>query len=115
MVDGLRKIAKKEGISALTLGLGPTTWGYILQGACKFGFFELFKSTAVSKLGSETAQKYSYAVYVSSSLTAETIASIVLCPFEALRIRWVARPDYATSMMGGFSRMVSEEGLNGYV
>jgi len=94
--------------------LGPTTLGYILQGACKFGFFEYFKSTSVSILGKETAQKNSYAIYVSSSSLAETIGSIALSPFEALRIRTVARPDYATNMLQGFSRMYAEEGFNGF-
>jgi len=114
MLDAIRKISQREGYSALTLGLAPTTLGYILQGACKFGFFEYFKSAAVSTLGTETAQKNSYAVYVASSTSAETIGSIVLCPFEALRIRSVSRPDYATNMMKGFSRMHAEEGFNGF-
>ena len=115
MVDAIKKIAQHEGVSALALGLAPTTLGYILQGACKFGFFEFFKSTSVHMLGAETAQKNSYAVYVASSTLAETIASITLCPFEALRIRNVARPDYAPSMMAGLARMYAEEGFNGYV
>ncbi len=113
MVDAIRKISQREGYSALALGLAPTTFGYILQGACKFGFFELFKSVAVSTLGTETAQRNSYGVYFASSTLAETIASIVLCPFEALRIRTVARPDYATSMIKGFARMYADEGFNG--
>jgi solute carrier family 25 phosphate transporter 3 len=114
MVDGLRKIAQREGVAALTLGLAPTTLGYILQGACKFGFFEFFKSAAVARLGTEFAQKNSFAVYVTSSTLAETIASVVLCPFEALRIRSVARPDYAKNMIDGFKRMHAEEGFNGF-
>jgi len=114
MLDALRKISQKEGYSALALGLAPTTVGYVLQGACKFGFFEFFKIEAVSLLGTKTAQRNSYAVYVASSTLAETIASIALCPFEALRIRTVARPDYATSMTSGFARMYAEEGFNGY-
>mmetsp|Transcript_6363 Transcript_6363/g.8850 ORF Transcript_6363/g.8850 Transcript_6363/m.8850 type:complete len:326 (+) Transcript_6363:205-1182(+) len=114
MVDAIRKIASKEGVGALALGLAPTTTGYILQGACKFGFFEFFKSTAVSVVGAETAQKNSYAVYVSSSSLAEGIASVALSPFEALRIRNVARPDYCKNMMDGLSRMYAEEGFNGY-
>src|SRR5688572_3555473 len=115
MMDAVRKISKKEGYSALSLGLAPTTTGYILQGACKFGFFEFFKSRAVSLVGTETAQKHSYAVYVASSTLAETIASIALCPFEALRIRAVARPDYAKNMKSGFARMYAEEGFSGYL
>lgn len=114
MVDAIRKISKKEGWGALSLGLAPTTLGYVLQGACKFGFFEYFKHEAVERLGTETAQKHSNAVYIASSTSAETIASIVLCPFEALRIRNVARPDYASNMFKGFARMYAEEGLNGY-
>jgi len=114
MLDALRKISQKEGYSALALGLAPTTVGYVLQGACKFGFFEFFKSRAVSLLGTENAQRNSYAVYVASSTLAEIIASIALCPFEALRIRTVARPDYAASMMSGFRRMYAAEGFNGY-
>lgn len=115
MLDALKKISKKEGYGALALGLAPTTMGYVLQGACKFGFFEAFKSRTVALIGAENAQKHSSAVYVTSSTLAETIASVALCPFEALRIRTVARPDYAKNMKEGFLRMYAEEGFNGYV
>jgi len=38
-----RYIVKEEGFSALWAGLGPTTFGYLLEGAIKFGVYEILK------------------------------------------------------------------------
>jgi hypothetical protein len=35
-------------MSAVMLGMAPTVAGYAAQGACKFGFYEYFKSLAYS-------------------------------------------------------------------
>jgi len=50
---------------------------------------------------------------MTASAIAETIGSTALCPWEAVRIRQVSKPDYAAHMMGVFSKMRAEEGWNG--
>jgi solute carrier family 25 phosphate transporter 3 len=44
---------------------------------------------------------------------AETFATVALCPWEALRIRMVAQPDFAPNTIAGLSRIFQQEGLFG--
>jgi solute carrier family 25 phosphate transporter 3 len=115
MIDAFRTMISQEGLSSIFLGLTPTFAGYALQGVCKFGFFELFKNQSVSLLGEERASRNPLKVYLVASAAAETIASLVLCPFEAIRIRMVAKPqDYAAAgLFGGLKKMFQNEGLSG--
>ncbi len=109
MLGSARQIIKNEGATTLTTGLGPTVLGYSMQGAFKFGGYELFKKVFIDNLGIETATRYKDAVYIGSSAIAEFFADIALCPLEATRIRLVSQPSFANGLVGGFSRIIKEE------
>lgn len=64
--------------------------------------------------GPTYARNNSLVLYACSSATAEIIGSLLLCPFEAVRIRSVATPTFAPNMVRAFSRMLQEEGIGGY-
>ncbi|GME72017.1 unnamed protein product [Ambrosiozyma monospora] len=87
MFGSIRKIVGAEGAGALLTGLGPTVLGYSMQGAFKFGGYELFKKQFIDLLGYDTAKQYKDAVYIGSAAIAEFFADIALCPLEATRIR----------------------------
>jgi len=106
-------IYAKQGIRGLTIGWGPTLCGYMIQGACKFGFYEHFKYKAVDLLGLETVKKNTLPVYLVAGALAESIASFMLCPWEAVRIRMVSKPDFAPNMVSAFRKMQAAEGLIG--
>ncbi|KAI0490466.1 mitochondrial phosphate carrier protein [Xylaria cf. heliscus] len=110
---GLRQVVAGEGAGALATGLGPTVAGYFLQGAFKFGGYELLKTRAIDTLGYETASKNRYAIYLGSSALAEIAGDIVLCPFEAVRIRLVSQPGFGRGLMDGFAGIVRQEGIRG--
>ena len=46
-----RVSVREEGIRGLAKGWAPTLIGYSMQGLCKFGFYEVFKSVYSSILG----------------------------------------------------------------
>lgn len=50
MVGGFRQVISQEGAGALLTGFGPTAAGYFLQGAFKFGGYELFKKQSINLL-----------------------------------------------------------------
>lgn len=50
MIGGFRQVVQTEGAGALLTGFGPTAAGYFLQGAFKFGGYELFKQQAINLL-----------------------------------------------------------------
>lgn len=114
MIGSLKKIVSSEGAGALLTGLGPTILGYSLQGAFKFGGYELFKKTFIEYLGYDTASKYKNSVYIGSAALAEFFADIALCPLEATRIRLVSQPTFANGLIGGFSRIMKEEGVGSF-
>ncbi|TRX90247.1 hypothetical protein FHL15_008792 [Xylaria flabelliformis] len=110
---GLRQVVAGEGAGALATGLGPTVAGYFLQGALKFGGYEFLKTRAIDTFGYEAACNNRYAIYLGSSAIAEIAGDIVLCPFEAVRIRLVSQPGFGRGIWDGFARIVREEGIRG--
>lgn len=114
MISSFRQVVSKEGAGALLTGLGPTVLGYSLQGAFKFGGYELFKKTFIEQLGYDTASKYKNTVFMGSAALAEFFADIALCPLEATRIRLVSQPTFANGLIGGFGRILKEEGVGSF-
>lgn len=113
-IGSFRQVISSEGAGALLTGLGPTVAGYSLQGAFKFGGYELFKKTFIDFLGYETASKYKNSIYIGSAAIAEFFADIALCPLEATRIRLVSQPTFANGLIGGFTRILKEEGAGSF-
>jgi solute carrier family 25 phosphate transporter 3 len=114
LIGGFRQVIAKEGAGALLTGFGPTAAGYFLQGAFKFGGYELFKQQSINYLGYETASNNRTAVYLASAAIAEFFADVALCPLEATRIRLVSEPTYANGLIGGFSKMLKNEGIGAF-
>lgn len=110
MIAGFRQVVQAEGAGALLTGFGPTAAGYFLQGAFKFGGYEFWKKTFIDMIGVEKASENRTAIYLGSSAIAEFFADVALCPLEATRIRLVSQPTFASGLLGGFSRILKEEG-----
>ena len=113
-IGGFKQVIQNEGAGALLTGAGPTFAGYFLQGAFKFGGYEFFKQQAINLVGLENASQYRTGVYLVSSAFAEFFADIALCPLEATRIRLVSEPTYANGLIGGFSKMLKQEGVGAF-
>ena len=114
MVNGFRQVISKEGAGALLTGFGPTALGYALQGAFKFGGYEFFKKTFIDLVGVEAARENRTAIYLGASGVAEFFADIALCPLEATRIRLVSQPTFANGLVGGFSKILKNEGVGAF-
>ena len=100
MVSGFNKVIAEEGAGALLTGLGPTAFGYFVQGWFKFGGVEYFKIQAHNSMTPQQTWDNRNSIYLGASAAAEFIADIFLCPLEATRIRLVSNPTYASSMLG---------------
>ena len=79
-----------QGLRALLRGWGPTAVGYSLQGAFKFGLYELCKQRLLLSLEPMQVARYRDLVYISSSAAAELVADVALCPLEAVKVSAVA-------------------------
>lgn len=95
-------------------GWSPTLFGYSAQGAFKYGGYEYFKKFYSDLAGPENAHKYKTAIYLAGSASAELIADIFLCPFEAVKVRMQTTiPAFATGTFSGISAITSKEGTAG--
>lgn len=90
--QAMQQVLKAEGISGLKLGLAPTNYGYLTQGFFKYGLYEIFKERFALALGQQKAEENRFLLYLASGMCAETMADVLLTPFEAIRIRMVADP-----------------------
>lgn len=73
------------------------------------GFYEVFKYVYGEKLFPGANQTV---VFLGASASAEFIADIFLCPFEAIKVRMqTTLPPYASNLREGWSKMVAEGGV----
>ncbi|RAQ98797.1 putative mitochondrial phosphate carrier protein [Stemphylium lycopersici] len=114
MIGGFRQVIQNEGVSALATGFGPTCAGYFMQGAFKFGGYEFFKQQSIDIFGLENARQNRALVYSVSAGCAEFFASVALCPLEATRIRLVSTPGFANGLVGGFGKILKNEGVSAF-
>ncbi|OXV09693.1 hypothetical protein Egran_02521 [Elaphomyces granulatus] len=110
-ISAWRKIFANEGVRGVFFGWSPTLVGYSLQGAGKYGFYEVFKHLYGDKMFPNMNRTV---VYLGASATAEFLADIALCPLEAIKIRMqTTLPPYAQNLREGWSKVVAQEGIKG--
>jgi len=108
------KIWRAEGLRGIYTGSSPTFFGYSAQGALKYGGYEYFKKTYSDAVGPENAYKYKTLLYLTASASAEFIADIALCPFEAIKVRMQTTiPPAFKGTFDGISSVTAKEGFGG--
>ncbi|XP_057820619.2 mitochondrial phosphate carrier protein 3, mitochondrial isoform X2 [Cryptomeria japonica] len=111
--SGFNKLLNKHGMGALFRGWVPTFLGYSSQGALKFGFYEFFKEFYSDIVGTQNAEKHKTLIYLAGSASAEFIAGIALCPFEAIKVRMQTSPDLAKGSLQAFYQILASGGCSG--
>ena len=109
LVGATVQICREEGgPGALLNGLGPTVLGYGIEGAMKFGAYEVAKPVFVALLG-KTRRVLAFAM---ASFLAGAIAAVLLVPMESLRIKQVTDPSYRDdTILTGLPRILREDGF----
>ncbi|OAA61000.1 mitochondrial phosphate carrier protein [Niveomyces insectorum RCEF 264] len=113
-VQGWRLIYRGEGLRGIFTGWGPTFFGYSAQGAFKYGWYEYFKKTYSDVVGPDRAHRYKTGVYLAASASAEVLADLALCPFEAVKVRMqgsLTSPYRGT--LDGLRQIAAAEGVAG--
>ncbi len=107
-------IYRAEGVRGIFTGWSPTFFGYSAQGAFKYGWYEYFKKTYSDLAGPENASRYKTVLYLSASASAEFLADIALCPFEAVKVRMPTTiPPAYTGTLDGIRKITASEGVGG--
>ncbi|KAH6675497.1 mitochondrial carrier domain-containing protein [Halenospora varia] len=108
------KIGRAEGFRGIYTGWSPTFFGYSAQGAFKYGGYEFFKKWYADLAGPEAAYKYKTGLYLAASASAEFIADVALCPFEAVKVRMQTTiPPFASGTLAGINTVTAKEGWGG--
>lgn len=108
------KIYRAEGVRGIFTGWSPTLFGYSAQGAFKYGWYEYFKKTYSDLAGPENATRYKTLLYLSASASAEFLADIALCPFEAVKVRMQGGiPSPYAGTLDGIRQITGKEGVAG--
>lgn len=99
----------------MALGWLPTLVGYSMQGFGKFGFYEIFKDVYKKIVGEENANKYRRIGWSVASGCAEVIADLLLCPFEATKVRVQTSKTgtFPTDFGSAFGKLRADEGIDG--
>lgn len=106
-----KMIYKAEGMRGVFFGWSPTLVGYCFQGGGKYGFYEVFKYLYGDKMFPNVNQTV---VYLGASASAEFLADMALCPFEAVKVRMQTTfPPFAQTMREGLSKVIATEGYAG--
>ncbi|OOG00180.1 hypothetical protein ASPCADRAFT_204068 [Aspergillus carbonarius ITEM 5010] len=112
--EAFRTIRGAEGLRGVFTGWGPTFFGYSAQGAFKYGGYEYFKKFYSDLVGIENATRWKTSLYLAASASAEVIADVALCPFEAVKVRMQTTiPPDIRSTFTGISGVVNKEGVAG--
>lgn len=105
-----QKVLKDGGPGAFFTGWAPTFLGFFIWGGLSYALTEFLRRTFTELAGLD-AGSLEVPIILCASAIGSFFGSFIICPFEAIRIRSVAQPDYGSSIIQVFNRLVKEEGL----
>lgn len=104
VVNAIGCILREEGPAFFFQGLLPTALGYGIEVAAKFGVYEASKPLFSQFSDSD------FLNFLGPSLASGLIAAVIICPFEAVRIRQVSDPEFAPNSLAALSKLLRTEG-----
>jgi len=108
-IVSFQKIVDERGLGGFFVGWIPTFVGFFIWGGFSYSLTELIRRYLLIAAGPEAAGLEIQIVLVSASVAA-FFATFVLVPFESVRIRSVAQPDFGKNIFDVTTRMINEEG-----
>jgi len=103
-------VYREEGFGTFFTGWAPTLVGFFVGGGILYTATE-FLRRYLTELAGSSAVSLEVPIILIGAAAASFIGSFVICPFEAVRIRSVAQPNFADNIVGVLSRIVEEEGV----
>ena len=114
MGTAFTKIIQDDGPSTFFTGWLPTIVGNFLGGGALYVTTE-FVRRSLSDAAGVDAVRLEVPIILAGAAVASTFGSIIYCPFEAVRIRTVAQPDFAPTSVDVFKKMLKEEGIGSLI
>eukprot|EP00550_Attheya_septentrionalis_P008430 CAMPEP_0198284374 /NCGR_PEP_ID=MMETSP1449-20131203/3852_1 /TAXON_ID=420275 /ORGANISM="Attheya septentrionalis, Strain CCMP2084" /LENGTH=1014 /DNA_ID=CAMNT_0043981409 /DNA_START=214 /DNA_END=3258 /DNA_ORIENTATION=- len=111
VIPAFNTIFAEGGMNAFFTGWAPTFLGFFVWGGLSYPLTEFLRRYFEDLAGAQVTQ-YEVPIILASSAIAAVAGSGVIAPFEAVRIRSVAQPDFAPSITGVLKRMIDDEGVS---
>lgn len=108
-VTSFKILSKEGGFSSFFVGWVPTFLGFFVNGGIAYSVTEFFRRYFSSIVG-DTAANFEVLIILAAASSSAFIGAFLLAPFESIRIRCVAQPDYAPNPFEVTKRIVVEEG-----
>ncbi|KAL7577704.1 hypothetical protein ACA910_015212 [Epithemia clementina (nom. ined.)] len=109
------EIIKEDGPGVLLGGFGPTVVGYGIEGAVKFGVYEIMKpvfADLFKSMSSDPGAGHTAIAFLLASVVAGAAAAFLLCPMESTRIKMVTDKSYkGKNIWTGLAKIASDEGM----
>ena len=109
IVSSFQKILNEEGLSTFFSGWLPTILGNFASGGILYALTEYIRRS-LSEAAGVDAVTYEAPIILAAAACSAAVGAALACPFEAVRIRTVAKPDFAKNSVETLRRMWSEEG-----
>mmetsp|Transcript_3118 Transcript_3118/g.6278 ORF Transcript_3118/g.6278 Transcript_3118/m.6278 type:complete len:1114 (+) Transcript_3118:546-3887(+) len=109
-ISSFKKIVEERGPTGFFNGWIPTFVGFFFWGGFSYSLTELIRRYLVISAGPQAASLEIQIVLVSASV-ASFFGTFVLVPFESVRIRSVAQPEFGKNIFDVTKRMVKEESI----
>ena len=103
-------MAKEGGLSTFFTGWLPTLVGNFFSGGVLYVTTEFVRRSLTEAAGLD-AMTLEVPIILAAAAVASSLGSVLICPFEAVRIRTVAQPEFAPNSVDVFQKMLKEEGV----
>jgi solute carrier family 25 (mitochondrial phosphate transporter), member 3 len=114
-----RRVYRDEGLSTFYSGWLPTLLGNFFAGGALYLLTEVIRKylTEAVQQGSDVvaATTYEVPIILAAAATASAVSAMIICPFEAVRIRGVAQPQYAPNSFAVLQRLIRDDGIGALV
>ena len=107
--EAFKKSYQQDGIPTFFTGWLPTLLGNFAQGGVVYVTTEFIRRY-LSELAGVDALNLEVPIILAAAAVASALGAVLIFPFEAVRIRTVAQPEYAPNSIEVLKRMVKEEG-----
>jgi solute carrier family 25 (mitochondrial phosphate transporter), member 3 len=110
IISSFKKVLDEEGFNTFFTGWQPTFVGFFVYGGFSYMLTEFIRRY-LTELAGNAASEYEVPIILAGAGMAAVAGSFILSPFESVRIRSVAQPNFAPSMVGVVQRMLKDEGM----
>lgn len=110
VLNTFKKVIDEEGFNAFFTGWQPTFIGFFLWGGFTYVLTEYMRRY-LTEIAGGAAGSNEVPIILAAAGFAAFLGCFVISPFESVRIRSVAQPDFSPSIIGVVKRMIDEEGI----